>query len=84
MADSSASAWTGSPLGDDPRRKATVVLLLARELGDPLTAMLAALEVLCVVPNLDGGTRATDVMRRQIREMSRIVETLVDVTRARD
>jgi signal transduction histidine kinase len=43
--------------------------------------MLAAVEVVRVAPHLDAARGAVQVMRRQINQMSRLVEDLVDATR---
>jgi signal transduction histidine kinase len=43
--------------------------------------MLAAVEVVQVAPDIDAARRAAHVMRRQIGQMSRLVEDLVDAAR---
>jgi signal transduction histidine kinase len=43
--------------------------------------MTAAVEVVRRAPGTDAAQRATDLMRRQLREMSRLVEDLVDAKR---
>jgi len=63
------------------RRKDTFVATLAHELRQPLSAMLAAVEVVRLAPGTDAAMRATDLMRRQIGQMSRVVEDVVDATR---
>jgi signal transduction histidine kinase len=65
----------------DWRRKDTFVATLAHELRQPLSAMLAAVEVARIAPGSDAARRAHDVMRRQLGQMSRLVEDLVDATR---
>ena len=65
----------------DRRRKDTFVATVAHELRQPLSAMLAALEVARIAPGSDAAGRANDVMRRQLGQMSRLVEDLVDATR---
>src|SRR3984893_15483995 len=62
-------------------RKDTFVATLAHELRQPLSAMLAAAEVVRLAPGAEAASRAADVMRRQIGQMSRLVEALVDATR---
>jgi signal transduction histidine kinase len=62
-------------------RKDTFVATLAHELRQPLSAMLAAAEVVRLAPGAEAASRAADVMRRQIGQMSRLVEDLVDATR---
>jgi signal transduction histidine kinase len=63
------------------RRKDTFVATLAHELRQPLSAMLAAVEVVQVAPDLQAAQRAVHVMRRQIGQMTRLVEDLIDATR---
>ena len=63
------------------RRKDTFVSTLAHELRQPLSALLAAVEVLRLAPDSAGARRATDVMKRQIAQMNRVVEDLLDATR---
>src|SRR5437762_905508 len=65
----------------DSRRKDTFVATLAHELRQPLSAMLAAVEVVCRGPNTETTRQAAAVMRRQISQMSRQVEDLVDAVR---
>src|ERR1700730_4696932 len=62
-------------------RKDTFIATLAHELRQPLSAMLAAAEVVRLAPGAEAASRAADVMRRQIGQMSRLVEALVDATR---
>jgi signal transduction histidine kinase len=62
-------------------RKDAFVATLAHELRQPLSAMLAAAEVVRLAPGAEAASRAADVMRRQIDQMSRLVEDLVDATR---
>jgi PAS domain S-box-containing protein len=65
----------------ESRRKDTFVATLAHELRQPLSVMLAAVEVVRLAPGTESSRRATDVMRRQISQMSRVVEDVVDATR---
>ncbi len=69
-----------SPTQDEWRKDAFVATL-AHELRQPLSAMLAALEVTRIAPGTDVARRAHDVMRRQLGQMSRLVEDLVDAVR---
>jgi signal transduction histidine kinase len=71
---------TGGSLPDN-QRKDTFVATLAHELRQPLSAMSAALEVVRGAPDSESARRATDAMGRQIQEMSRLVEDLVDAKR---
>jgi signal transduction histidine kinase len=70
-----------SPAHDDSRRKDTFVATVAHELRQPLSAMLAAVEVVRRGAGTESARRAADVMRRQLSLMSRQVEDLVDAVR---
>ena len=65
----------------DRRRHETFVSTLAHELRQPLAALLAAVEVIRVAPDSAAARRATDIMKRQISQMDRVIEDLVDATR---
>jgi signal transduction histidine kinase len=65
----------------DGRRKDAFIATLAHELRQPLSAMLAAVEVVQAARDIDAARRASHVMRRQISQMSRLVEDLVDAAR---
>jgi signal transduction histidine kinase len=74
------SAGDPSP-AHDSRRKDAFVATLAHELRQPLSVMLAAVEVVCRAPNTEAARQAAAVMRRQISQMSRHVEDVVDAVR---
>jgi signal transduction histidine kinase len=76
-----ADATVDQSLSHDSRRHDTFVATLAHELRQPLAAMLAAVEVVRRVPATDAGRRAADVLRRQLSQMSRHVEDIVDAVR---
>jgi two-component system CheB/CheR fusion protein len=57
------------------------VATLAHELRQPLATMLTAVEVVRLAPGTDTARRAADVMRRQLEQMSRLVDDLVDAAR---
>ena len=57
-------------------RRQAFVSTLAHELRQPLSALLIAVEAVRLAPE-----RAAEVMKRQIGQMSRLVEDLVDSTR---
>jgi signal transduction histidine kinase len=66
----------------ESRRKDTFVATLAHELRQPLTAMQAAVEVIRrTAGTSESARRAADVMRRQLGQMSRQIEDLVDAVR---
>lgn len=62
-------------------RTETFVATLAHELRQPLATLLAAVEVVRLGAGGAPTTRITDSMRRQIRQMNRVVEDLLDATR---
>lgn len=68
------------PVPDSPP-KDVFVATLAHELRQPLSTMAAAVEVVLVAPGTMGARRAAEVMRRQLGQMSRLVEDLVDAAR---
>ena len=63
------------------RRKETFVSTLAHEIRQPLAALLAAVEVVQMAPASASACRATEIMKRQIDQMNRVVEDLTDATR---
>jgi signal transduction histidine kinase len=65
----------------DVWRTDAFVATLAHELRQPLTAMEAAIEVVRMAPGTEAARQATDLILRQLREMSRLVEDLVDAKR---
>ena len=62
-------------------RKETFVATLAHELRQPLSTLLAALEVVRLASDSEATTRATEIMKRQIDQMNRVVEDLLDAAR---
>jgi signal transduction histidine kinase len=82
MAEQSRPATTDeSSAAPEWQRKDTFVAALAHELRQPLAAMRAAMAVTRLAPGSDAARRAGDVMERQLGQMSRLVEDLVDATR---
>lgn len=66
------------------RRKDDFLALLAHEMRTPLFAMHLATELICRKPgNLDEVTTGTGVMRRQIGQLQRLVDDLLDGARIR-
>ncbi len=64
------------------QRKNEFIATLAHELRNPLAPLLAAIELQRREPSVDSQFRAlTDLMRRQVDQMSRLVEDLLDVSR---
>jgi signal transduction histidine kinase len=76
-----ADASVGRSSLHDSRRQDTFVATLAHELRQPLSTMLAAVEVVRVAPDLDAARRAVHVMRRLIGQMTHVVQDLVDEAR---
>ena len=63
------------------RRREVFVATLAHELRQPLSAILAAIEVTALAPSSDAIVKATNVMRRQVGQMTRVIDDLMDATR---
>jgi len=63
------------------RRREVFVATLAHELRQPLSAILAAIEVAGLAPSSDLLVKATNVMRRQVGQMTRVIDDLMDATR---
>jgi signal transduction histidine kinase len=63
------------------RRRETFVSTLAHELRQPLAALLAAVEVVRLAPDRAAAHHATSVMKRQIGQMNRVLEDLLDAER---
>jgi signal transduction histidine kinase len=57
------------------------VATLAHELRQSLSAMAAAVEIVRDGPPVEAARRVAGIMERQLAEMSRLVEDLVDATR---
>ena len=80
-------ASRGAPAHDaleaERLRREAFVSTLAHELRQPLTTLLAAVEVLRLVPAGDETARATAIMKRQINQMNRVVEDIMDAARWR-
>jgi signal transduction histidine kinase len=63
------------------QRKDTFIATLAHELRQPLSAMQMAMAVARLAPGSDAARRADNVMQRQLGQMGRLVEDLVEATR---
>jgi signal transduction histidine kinase len=77
-APAAADAW---PLPDDNRRRDIFLATLAHELRRPLSAMAAAIETVRTGPPAETARSLANVMQRQVAEMTRLVEDLLDTTR---
>jgi two-component system CheB/CheR fusion protein len=62
-------------------RHETFVATLAHELRQPLSTLLAAVEVIRLTADSPDAQRAAAVMKRQVSQMSRVIEDLVDASR---
>ena len=63
------------------QRQSAFVSTLAHELRQPLAALLAAVEVVRLARDEAAISRATGVMKRQISQMNRVVEDVIDAVR---
>ncbi|MEZ4314503.1 MAG: CheR family methyltransferase [Polyangiaceae bacterium] len=64
------------------RRKSEFLALLSHELRNPLAPIRTSLQILARVDaGSDQASRALDVIRRQIEQLSRLVDDLLDITR---
>src|SRR5439155_9644218 len=64
------------------RRKNEFLAMLAHELRNPLAPILNSVEVLRLLGPADPNVmRARDIVERQVKQMVRLVDDLLDVTR---
>jgi PAS domain S-box-containing protein len=69
-------------LREADRRKNEFLAVLAHELRNPLAPILHSVEVLRLLgPGDDNVAHARDIVERQVRQMVRLVDDLLDVTR---
>jgi PAS domain S-box-containing protein len=69
-------------LAEADRRKNEFLAVLAHELRNPLAPIRNAVEVLRMVsPGEPAGLQARDIIERQSRQLARLVDDLLDVTR---
>lgn len=76
LRDATATRRAEQALALERQRREAFVSTLAHELRQPLSALLNAVEVVRLAPD-----RAVEIMRRQIGQMNRLVEDLMDSTR---
>jgi signal transduction histidine kinase len=76
LRDGTATRRAEQALALERQRREAFVSTLAHELRQPLSALLNAVEVVHLAPD-----RAVQIMRRQIGQMNRLVEDLMDSTR---
>jgi two-component system, sensor histidine kinase len=63
------------------RRQEVFVSTLAHELRQPLSVVSTAIEVVRLAPASEAASRATTTIQRQISQMSRVIEDLMDEMR---
>jgi signal transduction histidine kinase len=63
------------------RIKEQFIAILAHELRNPLAALLSGLKVLELAPDEAQATKTREMMERQLKHLSRLVNDLLDVTR---
>jgi signal transduction histidine kinase len=68
-------------LRESDRRKDEFLAVLAHELRNPLAPVRSALEVLERVPEGPKAQRAREIARRQVAQMVRLIDDLLDVSR---
>ena len=68
-------------LAEADRRKDEFLAMLAHELRNPLMAAVNGLEIMRARPDRERGERARQVLERQVRHLSRLVDDLLDVSR---
>ena len=76
----SEHARLNAELHDEHRRKDDFLAMLAHELRNPLTPLVTSIELI----RRAGGTateKQLEIMSRQVRQLSRLVEDLLDVSR---
>jgi len=72
---------TEEALRDADRRKDEFLATLAHELRNPLAPISNAAHLLQLKPKLDSLQWASDVIERQVHQLARLVEDLLDVSR---
>ncbi|HYE41331.1 MAG TPA: CHASE domain-containing protein, partial [Ramlibacter sp.] len=68
-------------LREGERRKDEFLAVLAHELRNPLAPIRTSLEVLRRVPDGPRAERARDIAERQVRQLVRLIDDLLDVSR---
>ncbi|MCU0635323.1 MAG: PAS domain S-box protein, partial [Gemmatimonadaceae bacterium] len=69
-------------LATDAQRKDEFLITLAHELRNPLAPMMSALELLAHADHAPAlGVRAREILERQVRQMVRLVDDLLDIGR---
>lgn len=81
--DVTASRRAEEGLREADRRKDEFLAMLGHELRNPLAAAVGALNLVEREPQGTQGERAREVLRRQLEQLGRVVDDLLDVSRIR-
>ncbi len=68
-------------LSEADRRKDEFIATLAHELRNPLAPVLTGLQVLRLTTSMDSSLRTLDIMERQLLQMTRLIDDLLDISR---
>ncbi len=79
-----AQEQLAAALTEEDRRKNEFIAILSHELRNPLAPIRYAIPVLRTQPLTDAGERAVAVIDRQVGELARLVDDLVDVSHITD
>ena len=79
--DISAQRQLVDELRESDRRKSEFIAVLSHELRNPLAAIRASLYVLGRAPESEHGQQSLRVIDRQVGQLARMVDDLLDVTR---
>jgi len=79
--DISAQRQLVDELRESDRRKSEFIAVLSHELRNPLAAIRTSLYVVGHAPGTDEGRQSLRVIERQVSQMARMVDDLLDVTR---
>jgi PAS domain S-box-containing protein len=82
LVDISDRVEAENALKDADRTKNEFLATLAHELRNPLAPICNAVEILRLVPGSDGNAKvAVDIIERQTRQMTRLIDDLLDIAR---
>lgn len=73
--------WAIAHAQDVSKTKDDFLATVAHELKQPIAAAVAALHLMALRPSRDAGERARHVLERQIQQMTRLVDDLLDAER---
>lgn len=75
------NAWLSEELREGDRRKDEFLATLAHELRNPLAPMSNVVEIIKRSTNSDARADAVSVLERQLRQMVRLIDDLLDISR---